>query len=99
MNGEISYGGFSPKKFKQFLGEAIYIPEEDLHYPTLTVEQTLDFALRMKTPGKDFTGHSREAVRLKVRQVLLKMFGLQKCAKTVTSSSFSSLTVYTACRK
>lgn len=83
VNGEISYGGLSSKEFMQFHGEALYIPEEDLHFPTLTVEQTLDFALRMKTPGRNFTGSSRSEVREQVKQVLLKMFGLQKAAKTV----------------
>lgn len=85
VEGEISYGGFSSKKFDEFHGEAIYIPEEDLHYPTLTVEQTLDFALRMKTPGEEFTGNSRDDVRKQVRQALLKIFALERVAKSVLS--------------
>jgi len=51
VEGDVSYGGISAKNFKKYLGEVIYAPEEDAHFATLTVRQTLDFALRMKTPA------------------------------------------------
>jgi ABC-type multidrug transport system ATPase subunit len=35
----------------EFRGEAIYTPEEDCHNPFLTLRETLELALKCKTPG------------------------------------------------
>jgi ATP-binding cassette subfamily G (WHITE) protein 2 (SNQ2) len=52
--GEVTYGGVGWKDmWKKFRGEVLYNPEEDLHYATLTVRETLSFALKTRTPGKE----------------------------------------------
>jgi ABC-type multidrug transport system ATPase subunit len=38
---------------KQYRGEVVYNPEDNLHYATLSVKNTLKFALKTKTPGKE----------------------------------------------
>lgn len=51
VKGDVNFGGIPATEFTQFRGEAIYTPEEDCHYPFLTLRETLDFALRCKVPG------------------------------------------------
>lgn len=54
VTGHVSYGGQDWRVMaKYFRSEVLYNPEEDLHYATLTVKDTLRFALQTKTPGKD----------------------------------------------
>ncbi|PGH26822.1 hypothetical protein AJ80_01401 [Polytolypa hystricis UAMH7299] len=53
ITGSIDYSGLMPQDIsKHYRGEVAYIPEEDVHFPTLTVRQTLEFALESKTPKK-----------------------------------------------
>lgn len=52
--GDVTYGGTDAKTMaKDFRGEIIYNPEDDLHYATLSVRRTLTFALQTRTPGKE----------------------------------------------
>ncbi|KAH9818486.1 ABC-2 type transporter-domain-containing protein [Melampsora americana] len=77
VNGDISYGGISPAEMsKRFRGEVVYNPEEDIHHPNLTVGQTIDFALSIKTPGGLLPKTSRNDFRREVSDTLLKMLGI-----------------------
>jgi ATP-binding cassette, subfamily G (WHITE), member 2, SNQ2 len=50
VDGEVTYAGIEATEFKKrFAGEVVYNAEDDQHYPTLSVEQTLDFAFRTKS--------------------------------------------------
>jgi ATP-binding cassette, subfamily G (WHITE), member 2, SNQ2 len=58
----ISYGGLKPDEITRKLrGEVVYAGEDDLHYPHLTVAETLKFALRNKVPSgqKRLSGETR----------------------------------------
>jgi ATP-binding cassette, subfamily G (WHITE), member 2, SNQ2 len=71
------YGPFDSKTFeKRYRGEAVYNDEDDLHHPTLTVGQTLDFALDTKVPGKRPAGLSRRDFKDKVVELMLNMFNV-----------------------
>ncbi|TFY65604.1 hypothetical protein EVG20_g5493 [Dentipellis fragilis] len=51
IKGEVSYDSFAPKEIaKHFRGDVVYCPEDDVHFPTLTVDETLRFAISMRTP-------------------------------------------------
>lgn len=53
IKGSIDYSGLSPEDvLKRCRGLVSYVPEDDIHLPTLTVRQTLEFALQTKTPKK-----------------------------------------------
>ncbi|KAJ5772773.1 hypothetical protein N7457_007669 [Penicillium paradoxum] len=53
VTGSIDYSGLSPEEVrKHYRGAVAYIPEDDVHFPTLTVRQTLEFALQSKTPKR-----------------------------------------------
>lgn len=75
VDGEVLYGPFDSQTFeKKYRGEAVYNSEDDIHHPTLTVGQTLGFALDTKTPGKRPGGLGKKEFKEKVINLLLKMF-------------------------
>jgi len=54
VKGEVTYGGLTSEQMaKDYRGEVLYNPEDDLHYATLSVQRTLEFALKTRTPGKE----------------------------------------------
>jgi ATP-binding cassette subfamily G (WHITE) protein 2 (SNQ2) len=51
MRGHIQYGAFTPKEIRQhYRGDVVYCPEEDVHFPTLTVGETISFAASTRAP-------------------------------------------------
>ncbi|KAJ3127424.1 hypothetical protein HK100_009771 [Physocladia obscura] len=80
IRGEIKYAGFSSKELhEKFRGEIIYAEEGDPHYPSLTVRQTLEFALNCKVMSP--------TVREKIIESTLKLYGLVNCQNTVVGDS------------
>jgi len=78
VHGDVQYGPFDSETFaKQYRGEAVYNQEDDIHHPTLTVAQTLGFALDTKTPGKRPHGMSKSDFKDKVITTLLRMFNIE----------------------
>ncbi|KLJ09917.1 ATPase [Blastomyces silverae] len=81
--GDVSYGGISAaEQDKHFRGEVNYNPEDDQHFPALTVEQTLRFALMNKTKRRD-----QDSIPI-VIDGLLKMFGISHTKNTVVGNEF-----------
>ncbi|KAK5938051.1 ATP-binding cassette transporter snq2 [Knufia obscura] len=89
IEGDVTYGPFDAKTFeKYYRGEAVYNQEDDLHQPTLTVGQTLGFALDVKTPGKRPAGMGKKDFKEKVIALLLKMFNIEHTKNTVVGNAF-----------
>ncbi|OBT64275.1 hypothetical protein VE03_06825 [Pseudogymnoascus sp. 23342-1-I1] len=89
VEGDVFYGPFDAKTFgKQYRGEAVYNQEDDVHHPTLTVGQTLEFALDTKIPGKRPEGMTKAHFKERVVQTLLKMFNIEHTVNTVVGSAF-----------
>ncbi|KIJ41874.1 hypothetical protein M422DRAFT_171852 [Sphaerobolus stellatus SS14] len=61
---------------------------DDIHIPTLTVAQTLSFALSTKTPGKRLPGVSRRDFNTDLLQTLLKMFNIRHTENTLVGDAF-----------
>ena len=87
VTGEVLYGPLDAEQFKQYRGEAVYNQEDDIHYPTLTVEQTLNFALDVKAPGKLPAGLSKEDFKQRVISTLLKMFNIEHTRHTIVGDA------------
>lgn len=88
IEGKVSYGGLSPEEVsKRYRGEVAYNQEDDVHFPTLTVRKTLEFAIQCKIPNKkmlkDPQGYQKEFL-----DSLLDMYGLSACADTVVGDAF-----------
>jgi len=79
VTGDIRFAGLSHTQFyEKHSRETIYLPEEDKHIPTLTVRQTLEFALRMSLLEKERgAGNIRE-----IAKTLATMFGLEHALDT-----------------
>lgn len=88
ISGEVLYGPYTAEEFKQYRGEAVYNAEDDLHHATLTVEQTLGFALDTKTPKKLPAGVTKTEFKEQVITMLLKMFNIEHTRKTVVGGMF-----------
>ncbi|AOA61172.1 Plasma membrane ATP-binding cassette (ABC) transporter [Komagataella phaffii CBS 7435] len=74
---EISYDGLSPKQIiSNYRGEVVYSAETDVHFPQLTVGDTLKFAARMRTPQNRPEGISREAYANHLADVYMATYGL-----------------------
>ncbi|KAK2064045.1 ABC-2 type transporter [Colletotrichum caudatum] len=91
IEGEVTYGGTPAGEMsKKFRGEIIYNPEDDLHYPTLTVKRTLHFALQTRTPGKEsrLDGESREDYIREFMRVATKLFWIEHTLGTKVGNEF-----------
>ena len=89
IQGDVSYGPFDAPTFeKRYRGEAVYSSEDDVHHPTLTVGQTLGFALDTKTPGKRPNGISKAGFKDAIIDVLLRMFNIVHTRNTIVGNPF-----------
>ncbi|PYI18888.1 pleiotropic drug resistance protein, ABC superfamily [Aspergillus violaceofuscus CBS 115571] len=53
VTGSVDYSGLSLVEAQtHYRGQVAYSPEDDVHFPTLNVRQTLEFALQCKTPKR-----------------------------------------------
>jgi ABC-type multidrug transport system ATPase subunit len=83
VEGEVSYGGLSAEdQNKYFRGEVNYNPEDDQHFPSLTVWQTLKFSLANKTRK-----HDRDSIPI-IIDALLKMFGISHTKNTLVGNEY-----------
>ncbi|KAL8740759.1 MAG: hypothetical protein Q9190_006573, partial [Brigantiaea leucoxantha] len=81
--GEVTYGGISAEEQDtHYRGEVNYNPEDDQHFPSLTVFQTLKFSLMNKTRKR----HKAEIGV--IIDALLKMFGITHTFKTLVGNEF-----------
>ncbi|KAI0884704.1 ABC-2 type transporter [Annulohypoxylon maeteangense] len=89
--GDVTYGGTDAKRMaKDFRGEIIYNPEDDLHYATLSVKHTLTFALRTRTPGKEsrMEGESREDYVREFLRVAAKLLWIEHTMDTKVGNEY-----------
>ncbi|EKM61431.1 uncharacterized protein PHACADRAFT_248034 [Phanerochaete carnosa HHB-10118-sp] len=75
---------------KMYKGEVVYNQEDDIHLATLTVGQTLEFALSVKTPSKDgrLPGLTKHQFNNEVRSMLLKMLNIPHTENTYVGDEF-----------
>lgn len=82
VEGEVYYGAIPAEdQERQFRGEVAYCEEDDRHFPSLTVWQTLWFALRNKTKK------SEQWTIPIVLDSLLQMFGIQHTRDTLVGDA------------
>ncbi|KAI5119991.1 hypothetical protein M0805_004434 [Coniferiporia weirii] len=91
VKGDIKYAGIDAAEMaKVYKGEVVYNDEDDIHEATLTVAQTLAFALSTKTPGPRarLPGVSRKDFASEVQDTLLKMLNIEHTSKTLVGNEF-----------
>ncbi|KAH8733694.1 ABC-2 type transporter-domain-containing protein [Ilyonectria robusta] len=71
-----------------FRGEIIYQAETDIHFPQLTVGDTLLFAALARTPQNRLDGVSRKAYAQHLRDVVMAIFGISNTMNTKVGDDF-----------
>ncbi|KIW11847.1 hypothetical protein PV08_09120 [Exophiala spinifera] len=87
----INYQGISYKQMHHnFRGEAIYTAEQDIHFPMLTVGDTLLFASRARTPQnlKLPEGVTKGMYAAHLRDVVMATFGIRHTINTKVGNDF-----------
>ena len=83
VEGNVYYDSITPDDLrKHFRGDVQYCPEDDIHFPTLTVEQTIKFAATTRTPRTRLEGSSRRDFADTVTTLLTTVFGLRHALNT-----------------
>ncbi|AQZ10736.1 (ZYRO0F08866g) [Zygosaccharomyces parabailii] len=77
VDGEWSYDGLDQHEMMQnYKGYVIYCPELDFHFPKITVKETIDFALKCKTPRVRVDNMTRREYVNSMRDMWCIVFGL-----------------------
>lgn len=83
MEGEVHYDSLTPDVIsKEFRGDVVYCPEDDIHFPTLTVDETLRFAAKMRAPHNRFEEHTRDYYVNTMTDITETIFGLRLVKNT-----------------
>ncbi|TFY82670.1 hypothetical protein EWM64_g1346 [Hericium alpestre] len=91
VDGDVCYAGIDAAEMdKLYKGELVYNAEDDIHISTLTVGQTLEFALSTKTPGPKGRppGTSRKQFNATVQNMLLRMLNITHTENTLVGDQF-----------
>ncbi|CAB4255590.1 similar to Saccharomyces cerevisiae YDR011W SNQ2 Plasma membrane ATP-binding cassette (ABC) transporter [Maudiozyma barnettii] len=88
-SGDISYDGIpQDEMMDHFRSDIIYNGEEDVHFPYLTVQQTIDFAIACKTPAKRIDGLTKSQYVTRLRDLYATIFGLTHTYHTRVGNDF-----------
>ncbi|KAG5718995.1 Brefeldin A resistance protein [Termitomyces sp. T112] len=91
VGGTVLYAGIDAEEMATtYKGEVVYNQEDDIHIATLTVAQTLAFALSTKTPGPNgrLPGVSKTEFDQEVMDTLLRMLNISHTKETLVGDEF-----------
>lgn len=84
-----NYQGVSAQEMhSHHRGEAIYTAEVDVHFPMLTVGDTLEFAARARCPRQVPGGVPKHVFTQHVRDVIMAMFGISHTINTRVGNEY-----------
>ena len=79
----ISYDGITPKEIENnYRGDVVYQGEVDIHFPHLTVFETLNNVALLTTPKNRIKGLSREEFSKHMAEATMAMYGLSHTKNT-----------------
>ncbi|KAK8195678.1 ABC-2 type transporter-domain-containing protein [Phyllosticta capitalensis] len=85
----LNYQGISRKSMhKHFRGEAIYTAEVDVHFPNLSVGDTLAFAARARAPRNTPGDVDQWTYAHHMRDVVMAMYGISHTVNTRVGNDF-----------
>ncbi|KAK3312070.1 putative ABC transporter [Apodospora peruviana] len=87
-DSHLNYQGLSLHDMqRRFRGEVIYMAEQDVHFPQLTVDETLSFAAQARPPPQDiFHDVNGKVISARLRDVAVAAFGLAEVRTTAVGS-------------
>lgn len=87
IEGDFSYDGLNQADMmKRYKGYLIYCPEMDFHFPKITVKETIDFALKCRTPRVRVDNMTRKQYVDSMRDMWCTVFGLRHTYATKVGS-------------
>ena len=88
-NSKLNYQGIPMETMHHdFRGECMYQAEVDVHFPQLTVGQTLAFAAEARAPANRLPGVTRKQYAEHMRDVIMAVFGLSHTIDTKVGNDF-----------
>ena len=85
----LNYQGIPPKKMhRYFRGEAIYTAELDIHFPMLSVADTLTFAAHARAPKYIPGGVSKNTWANHMRDMMMATFGISHTRNSRVGNDF-----------
>ncbi|CEL55831.1 hypothetical protein RSOLAG1IB_01843 [Rhizoctonia solani AG-1 IB] len=83
VSGDVSYDGMRPEHIdKHYRGDVGYSPEDDTHFPSLSVKDTLTVASKMRAPQSRIYNTTRADFIEGIVQTLATVFGLRHTFNT-----------------
>ncbi len=90
VEGTLNFSPFASEEIhKHYRGDAVFVTEEDIHFATLTVGQTLDFAAKIRSPaqGAREPGTTRAGFVEMMSEMLSSVFGLKHVRNTAVGDA------------
>ncbi|WBW75480.1 plasma membrane brefeldin A efflux transporter Bfr1 [Schizosaccharomyces osmophilus] len=85
----LHYDGINAAEMrKHYPGDVLYSGENDVHFPSLTTRETINFAARVRTPRNRPCNLSRNEYMSRVRDLIATSFGLTHTYKTKVGNDF-----------
>ncbi|KAL2826319.1 ABC-2 type transporter-domain-containing protein [Aspergillus cavernicola] len=88
VSGSTHYGSMDHNAAKKYRQQIMFNTEDDLHFPTLTVNRTMKFALRNKVPREREDGIGRKAFVQREKDGILDALGISHTKKTLVGNEF-----------
>ncbi|CCD25112.1 ATP-binding cassette multidrug transporter PDR12 NDAI_0E02950 [Naumovozyma dairenensis CBS 421] len=89
VQGDFSYDGLDQQEMmSKYKGYVVYCPELDFHFPKITVKETIDFALKCKTPRTRIDNMTRKEYVDSLRDLWCTVFGLRHTYATNVGNDF-----------
>ncbi|KAI0307355.1 ABC-2 type transporter-domain-containing protein [Multifurca ochricompacta] len=91
INGEVCYSGIDAAEMGMvYKGETVYNQDKDVHISTLTVAQTLAFAISTKTPGRKgrLPGVSSQEFNAQTQDMLLRILDISHVSDSLVGDEF-----------
>ena len=83
VQGSVHYDALSPQDIaKHYRGDVQYCPEDDVHFPTLSVNQTIRFAAKTRAPKSRMEGQTRSGYIEFMTDIYTTVFGLTQVKNT-----------------
>lgn len=89
VEGDVFYGSMDHKQARTYRGQIVMNTEEELHFPSLTVGQTMDFATRMKIPAhRAKETHNPQEYQKSFKDFLLRSMGIEHTHDTKVGNEY-----------
>lgn len=88
VQGDVHYDSLTPREVAILhRGDIQYSPEDDDHFPTLTVEETIRFAAKTRAPHTRAGGQTRDELINESTDTLITALGLHHVRKTLVGDA------------